>query len=227
MQVLLELHLTVIIRNLKVAKDLGADGGYLSLPAYTKPTQEGMLAHFSKILGSVDFPIIIYNSAQRSGVELAPEIVTELANEFSNFAAIKEQSISNTLKIKHLIGDKIPLICEDWLFLSSWVLGVTGVQTVVGSLFPRMVVEMYENLMKVKLEEARRTQIQLYPLMEILGIGTGGRESNPAPLKAAMAMLGMPAGNPRLPLAPANEETKKRLETILPKLVPSMKIAVN
>jgi len=212
-----------ITRNLKLIKDLGADGGYLSTPAYLLPTQEGMLAHFGKILDSVDLPITIYNAIHRSGVEHKPESVAKLAEEHSNFAAYKEQSLFRILQIKQLLGDKLQIIGEDWVWLPCMSIGVNGVQSVVGSIFPKMMVDMYNDFKKGNVEKARQTQIMITPLMEPLGVGIGGSEPNPSPLKAILNMLGRPAGNPRLPLVPASEGLKKVLKARVLAVDPSLK----
>jgi len=213
-----------IIKLVRLAKDLGADGSYLSTPSYTKPSQEGLLAHFNKIMDSVDVPIVIYNAIHRSGVDLSAEVVQKLSNEFSHFVGFKEQSLARVLKIKGLVGDELALITEDWLFLPGLSLGCVGVQTIAGSIFPAMMVDIYQSYLRGDLKRAREIQIRLYPLMEILGIGTGGREANPTPIKAAMNMLGLEAGSPRLPLLPASEETRSELRTQILKILPSMKL---
>ncbi len=212
-----------IIRNLKLVKDIGVDGGYLSTPPYLLPTQEGMLAHFSKIFDSVDLPVTIYNAIHRSGVELLPESVAKLANEHSNFTAYKEQSLFRILQLKHVLGGRLQIIGEDWVWLPCMAIGVNGVQSVVGSIFPKMMVEMYNDFKKGNVEKALQTQIKITPLMEPLGIGIGGSEPNPSPLKAVMSMLGRPGGNPRLPLVPASEELKKTLKLRLIQIDPSLK----
>jgi len=212
-----------IIRNLKLVKDLGSDGGYLSTPAYLLPTQKGMLAHFGKIFDSVDMPITVYNAIHRSGVELLPESVAKLAEEHSNFVAYKEQSLLRILQVKNLVGIRLQLIVEDWFWLPCMSIGVNGVQSVVGSIFPRLMVEMYNDFKNGNVSKALQTQIQITPLMEPLGVGIGGNEPNPSPLKAILNMLGRPAGDPRLPLVPASEELKALLKTRLIQVDPTLK----
>jgi 4-hydroxy-tetrahydrodipicolinate synthase len=204
-----------IIRLAKLAKNIGVDGAYLSTPAYTMPTQEGLFAHFSKILSSVDIQFVIYNAVHRSGVDLSPEIVVRLANEFSNFSAYKEPSLAKAQKIMGLLGRRLSILVEDWLFVPGLVIGASGVQTVVGSVVPQMVLDMYDKFVEGEIEEAAKIQIQLYPLIEILGSGAGGTDPSPAPIKAAMNMIGLAGGDPRLPILPASTETRKRLRTLL------------
>jgi len=212
-----------ILRNLRIAKDLGVDGGYLSTPAYLLPTQEGMLAHFAKIFSSVDLPMVVYNSVHRSRVELEPDSVVRLAEEHANFVAYKEQSLFKILQLKNLLGDRLQIIGEDWVWLPCMAIGVSGVQSVVGSIFPKMMVEMYNNFKKGDTEKAIQTQLKITPLMEPLGIGIGGTEPNPVPLKAIMNMLGRPAGSPRLPLVPASEGLKTKLRSLLIEIDPSLR----
>lgn len=212
----------VIVRNLKLVKDLGADGGYLSTPPYLLPTQEGMLAHFGRILDSVDLPITIYNAVHRSGVEFLPESVMKLADGHSNFVAYKEQSLFRILQIKALLGNRLQLIGEDWVWFPCMSIGVNGVQSVVASIFPKMMVKMYDDFRKGDFESALQTQIRVIPLMEPLGVGIGGAEPNPSPLKAVLNMLGRPAGTPRLPLLPASDELKAKLRARVLQVDPSL-----
>lgn len=215
-----------IIRLAKLAKDIGVDGAYLSTPAYTRPTQEGLFAHFSKIFSSVDIPFVIYNAVHRSGVDLSPEVVVRLANEFSNFSAYKEPSLAKAQRIMGNLGGRLPILVEDWLFVPGLAIGASGVQTVVGSLVPQMVLDMNDKFVKGRIEEAAKIQIQLYPLIEILGSGAGGTDPSPAPIKAAMNMIGLAGGDPRLPVLPASMETRKQLRTLLGRL-PSVKLTAD
>jgi len=214
-----------IIKTIRMIQDLGADAAYLSTPGYTKPTQEGLLAHFSMILSSVDLPVVIYNAIHRSGVDMSPEVVEKLSNQFSNFVGYKEPSLLKMGKIKHLAGNKLNLISEDWLFLPALSLGASGVASVVANVVPRKVADIYDNFTKGRLEEARKLQIELIPLMDLVGIGAGGRDTSPAPIKAAMNMVGLAAGSPRLPLVAASEETRAELKILLSRLIPTMKVA--
>jgi 4-hydroxy-tetrahydrodipicolinate synthase len=125
--------------------------------------------------------------------------------------------------VKKLIGDRLQLIGEDWVWLPCMSIGVNGVQSVVGSIFPKLMVEMYDNFKKGNVAKALQTQILITPLMEPLGVGIGGDEPNPSPLKAILNMLGRPSGSPRLPLVPASEELKKELKSRLIQVDPSLK----
>lgn len=213
-----------ITKLIRLAKDLGADGAYLSTPAYTKPTQEGLLAHFTQILRSVDLPIVIYNAVHRSGVDMSPDVVGKLSKQFSHFVGYKEPSLMKMGQIKYLTEDRIQLISEDWLFLPALALCASGVASVVANIVPKMMVDIYYNFTKGRMQEARTIQISLLPLMDLIGIGAGGRDTSPSPIKAAMDMLGLAAGPPRLPLVSASEETKAQLKAMLAKIMPSMKM---
>lgn len=213
-----------IIDRVRLAGDLGADGAYLSTPAYFKPTQEGLHAHFGRILGSVDSPIVIYNAVHRSAVDMSPEVVARLHEEFSNLVGYKEPSLLKMGKILHLTGRKLALISEDWLFVPALALGASAVASVAANIVPRMEVDMYEAFVRGDMEGARSIQIRFVPLMEALGIGGGGRETSPGPIKEAMNMLGLAAGKPRLPIVPVDEETKRELREVLSELIPSMRV---
>lgn len=195
------------------AKDAGADAALLITPYYNKPNDKGMLAHFKKIAREVDLPLILYNVPSRTGINLKPEIVAELAKE-SNIIGIKEASgnLEQITRILELTQDEdfVVLSGDDALTLPILALGGKGVISVVANVAPKLMVSMIEAFNRGKLDEARRLHIALAPLIRAVFL-----ETNPIPIKKAVELIGLAAGNLRLPLAPISEENEKKLKQAL------------
>ena len=193
------------------AEDVGADALLLITPYYNKPSQEGLKQHFSKIAQSTNIPIVLYNVPSRTGVNLTPETVKYLFNEYSNITTIKEANpdlshvsdIINSCNISVLSGN-------DELTLPIISLGGKGVISVVANIFPKEFVEMVNLANNGKFEEARAIHYSLFNVMKSLFI-----ETNPIPIKTAMNILGMPAGELRLPLCEMEQQNKAKLEKAL------------
>ncbi|MCX9075842.1 MAG: 4-hydroxy-tetrahydrodipicolinate synthase [Candidatus Methanoperedens sp.] len=182
------------------AEDSGADAALLITPYYNKPNDRGMIAHFKTIANKVDIPLILYNVPSRTGINLKPEIVAELAKE-SNIAGIKEASgnLEQVTRIIEMTQDEDFVVYsgDDALTLPILSLGGIGVISVVANVAPALVVSMVEAFRRKDLEKARQTHIKLAPLVRAVFL-----ETNPIPVKKAVELIGLPAGEPRLPLAP-------------------------
>ncbi len=200
----------------RFAKDAGAQAALLITPYYNKPNDKGMLAHFKKVANEVDIPMILYNVPSRTGINLKPELVAELAKE-SNIVGIKEAS-GNLEQITRIIEmtqdeDFVVFSGDDALTLPIMSLGGKGVISVAANVAPKLVVSMVEAFQKGDLDEARRLHIALAPLIRAVFL-----ETNPIPIKKAVELIGLPAGNLRLPLAPLSEENERKLRTALDNL---------
>ncbi|HLB69945.1 MAG TPA: 4-hydroxy-tetrahydrodipicolinate synthase [Candidatus Methanoperedens sp.] len=195
------------------AEDSGADAALLITPYYNKPNDRGMIAHFKTIANKVDIPLILYNVPSRTGINLKPEIVAELAKE-SNIAGIKEASgnLEQVTRIIEMTQDEDFVVYsgDDALTLPILSLGGIGVISVVANVAPALVVSMVEAFRRKDLEKARQTHIKLAPLVRAVFL-----ETNPIPVKKAVELIGLPAGEPRLPLAPISPENEKKLKTVL------------
>jgi 4-hydroxy-tetrahydrodipicolinate synthase len=213
-----------VVTHAKLAKDLGADAAYISTPAYFKPTQEGLYVHFSKILSSVDIPFVIYNAVHRTAVDMSPEVVQRLYEEFPNFAGYKVGSLLQMSEVILSTDNKLPVIAEDFYFLPALAIGASAVGSVTANIVPKMMRDIYDSYVEGNMEKAREMFIQLVPLMELIGTGGGGSETSPAPIKEAMNMLGLAAGKPRLPLVPVTQATRNALRVALAKLIPSLSV---
>lgn len=197
----------------KFARDAGADAALLITPYYNKPNDRGMLKHFMTIAEAVDIPIIIYNVPSRTGINLKPEITAELA-KVSNIIGIKEASgsLDQITRIIELTKneDFVVLSGDDGLTLPILSIGGRGVISVVANVAPKLVVSMVEAFRNGDMESARELHLALAPLIRAMFL-----ETNPIPVKKAVELIGLPAGNLRLPLAPISPDNEKKLKIAL------------
>jgi len=193
------------------ARDVGADALLLVAPYYNRPTQEGLKRHFLKVAESVDLPIVLYNIPSRTGVDIAPETVKFLYEECSNIVAIKEANPDLT-RVSEIISscDIDVLSGNDELTLPIMALGGKGVISVLSNILPREFVEMVNYALEGNFFKAREIHYRLYRLMKLMTL-----ETNPIPIKTAMNMLGMPAGELRLPLCEMSQENRLKLKKAL------------
>jgi 4-hydroxy-tetrahydrodipicolinate synthase len=204
---------TEAIELTRFAKDAGADAALLITPYYNKPNDRGMLAHFKKVANEVDIPMIVYNVPSRTGINLKPEIVAELAKE-SNIVGIKEASgnLDQVTRIIEMTQDEdfVVLSGDDGLTLPIMALGGAGVISVVANVAPKLTVSMVEAFRRGDTVEARRLHLALAPLIRAVFL-----ETNPIPIKKAVELIGFPAGHLRLPLASISEDNERKLKTAL------------
>ena len=197
----------------KSAEDAGADAALLITPYYNKPNDRGMIAHFKAISHAVDLPLILYNVPSRTGINLKPEVVADLARE-SNIIGIKEASgnLEQITRIIELTQDEDFVIFsgDDALTLPIMALGGVGVISVVANVAPSLVVSMVKAFQKGDMKEARKIHIELAPLIRAAFL-----ETNPIPIKKAVELIGLPAGALRLPLASISADNEKKLRTAL------------
>lgn len=195
------------------AKEVGCDGALLITPYYNKPTQAGLIAHYTKIAKEVDIPIVLYNVPSRTGIKLEPETIAEL-NKLPNIVCIKEAcgSVDQVSQILSLC-DITVLSGDDSLTLPMMSIGATGVISVAANIAPADVAQMCTLALEGNFSEARKIHYRLMPLFKALFY-----ETNPMPVKAALARMGMIKNVLRLPLVPMSEPQYKRLEQVLQKL---------
>jgi 4-hydroxy-tetrahydrodipicolinate synthase len=205
----------------KRAKDLGADAALVVTPYYNKPNDSGLLRHF-EAAASVGIPIVIYNIASRTGRNIPTALMEKLAR-IPNILGVKEASgdinqigdvICNIkLPAKERGRDFTVFSGDDALTLPLMALGGDGVISVISNLVPGKVAALTKACAKGDLETAGKLHYELLPLIKAVFI-----ETNPAPIKAAMAMAGLPAGPTRLPLGPLSPVNGEALRTTLESL---------
>jgi 4-hydroxy-tetrahydrodipicolinate synthase len=199
----------------KYAKEAGADAAMLITPYYNKPGDAGQLLHYRTIAENVDIPIILYNVPSRTGVNMRPQIVAELA-KVDNIVGIKEASgnIGQVAEIVELTrGNKkhfTVLSGDDNLTIPIMSVGGEGVVSVAANILPKEVSDMIRYQANCEVKKALDLYYKLSPIMRGLFI-----ETNPIPVKAAANMLGLAAGPMRPPLTTMSEDNQKKLQAML------------
>jgi len=201
------------VERTKLARQLGADAALVVTPYYNKPTQGGLLAHFSAVAEACEFPVILYNVPGRTGVNLLPETVLRL-QDVPWISGIKEASgsISQAEWILRSARPGFSLYSgEDKLNYPLIVLGAMGAISVVANVIPRLFAESVHAAAAGDHVRARELAHHLLPIAEGLFL-----ETSPAPAKACMHMLGMiPSAELRLPLVGVSTGTGEHLAKIL------------
>ena len=196
------------IRLTKHAKEAGADAALLISPYYNKPTQRGLFLHFKAISEAIDIPLVVYNIASRTAVNIEPETFAQLAT-LQNIVAVKESSgnLEQMSRILQLTKGKLTLLSgDDGLTLPVLAIGGKGVISVVANLVPRDVAAMVNAYLAGKQDEALQWHQRLLPLVKALFL-----ETNPIPVKTAMGLLGMIEPGLRLPLCEMSDANEERL----------------
>ena len=200
------------LRFTRAAKDAGADGVLVISPYYNKPNRSGLVKHYTAI-ADLDIPVVLYNVPGRTGQNIAPDIVAELA-QHPNIVGVKEASgdISQISTIIELTRDQDFSVIsgDDNLTLPILSLGGKGVISVAANIFPRPLIEIYELVKKGDYEAARNIHFLYSSLFRAMFL-----ESNPIPVKKAAELLGMASGPLRLPLDEASEQTVIKLKEVL------------
>jgi 4-hydroxy-tetrahydrodipicolinate synthase len=198
----------------RYAKEVGADAALSVVPYYNKPTQRGLYEHFKKVAETVNIPQFIYNIPSRTGVNIEPETVAKLS-KVKNIAGIKEAN--NIEQVMHIIRttgrDFAVFAGDDIMTFPTLALGGVGVISVASNIVPEKIARMVDAFFEGNIETSRELHHELLPLFKVLFI-----ETNPAPVKAAMEMMGMAAGPLRLPLVEILPENKKKLRKVLVEL---------
>ncbi|MDP2904682.1 MAG: 4-hydroxy-tetrahydrodipicolinate synthase [Candidatus Omnitrophota bacterium] len=195
----------------KHAARAGADASLQVSPYYNRPTQKGLYEHFKAIAKSVDIPIILYNIASRTGVNIEPETMSRMAQDCKNIVGVKEASgnLEQMARIKALCPEEFALISgDDGLTLPVLSIGGIGVISVVSNIAPADTANLVKAFSQGNIKEAQRLHYKLLPLIKAVFI-----ETNPIPVKTAMGLLGMCAPDLRLPMCsmlPENEEKLKK-----------------
>lgn len=195
------------------AQAAGADGLLLVTPYYNKPSQDGLYEHFAAIAGAVNLPIMLYSVPGRTGVEIAPATAARLAAAHPNIVAIKEAGgrAERVTELRLALGpDFVIHSGDDGLTLPFLAAGADGVTSVASNLLPAQVVALCRAWFAGDPREARRIHEALFDLVGHLFI-----ESNPVPVKTALARAGQIGPELRAPLAPLRPESRKALEASL------------
>jgi 4-hydroxy-tetrahydrodipicolinate synthase len=194
------------------ASNLGVQAILSAAPYYNKPTQEGLFQHFKAVAEAIDLPLILYNVPGRTSSNIEPATVARLAR-IGNIIGIKEASgsITQQMEVLNQVGPGFRVLSGDDAFtFPLMALGGVGVISVVSNEAPGPMSRLAQLLLEGRYEEARKLHFQLLPLMEANFI-----ESNPIPVKAVLAMMGLIEEVYRLPLVPMKPENRARLERVV------------
>lgn len=195
------------------AAKAGTDASLQVSPYYNRPTQRGMYEHFRTIADAVDIPIILYNIASRTGVNIEPETIARLAKDCKNIVGVKEASgnLEQMSRIKALCPVGFDLLSgDDSLTLPVLSIGGTGIISVVANIVPGDVAGLVAEFEKGNIQKARELHYKLLPLIKAMFI-----ETNPIPVKTALGLLGMCAPDLRLPMCKMSDDNLEKLKEVL------------
>lgn len=196
----------------KRCEEVGADGLLQVTPYYNRTTQKGLYEHFKAIAENVNIPIILYAVPGRTAMEIAPETVYELS-KLDNIVGLKDATgdLGYAAAVRALVGEDFAVYSgNDDVTIPLMSLGGVGVITVIGNIYPKEIHDMCQAYLDGNTKEAARTQVELKPLIDALFV-----EPNPIPVKAAMEIMDLPAGELRLPLYEASDDTKILLKELI------------
>jgi 4-hydroxy-tetrahydrodipicolinate synthase len=200
------------IRLTKFAKEHGADGSLLIAPYYNKPTQDGLYGHYAAIAGAVDLPQLIYNIPGRCAVNILPETLAKLA-QVARIVGVKEAcgNLEQISRVVEMCGPKFTVLSgDDPLTLPIMAVGGRGGIGVTPNFMPREMVRLVKAAAANDYESARREHYKLMPVFSTLFL-----ETNPIPVKAACAMLGLCEDEVRLPLTTYTAGNREKLKRAL------------
>jgi len=201
-----------VIELAREVEGLGANGILSVTPYYNKPTQEGLYQHFKAIAEAVHIPIVVYSVQGRTGVNVEPATLARLA-QIPNIVGVKEASgnIAQMASIIQQVPESFAVLSgDDAITLPLIALGGRGIISVVSNEIPPQMTELAQFCLSGDFAGARKLQRKYLPLMEVNFI-----ESNPIPVKAAMALMGLLEPVYRLPMCPPKPENLARIEKVL------------
>jgi 4-hydroxy-tetrahydrodipicolinate synthase len=197
----------------KHAARAGARGALVVNPYYNKPTQEGLYRHFRAVAESVSLPILVYNIQSRTAVNIETETMARLARDCQNIVGVKEASgsLDQMSQVIAACGPDFAVISgDDNLTLPLMAIGGAGVISVIANIVPRETAELTHAALEGDWKRARDLHYRLFPLARAAFL-----ETNPIPIKEAMAMAGMLEPEFRLPMCRMSDTNRERLRAIL------------
>lgn len=195
------------------AKKAGAAGALVVNPYYNRPTQEGLYRHFRAVAEAADIPILVYNIASRTAVNVETDTLARLVKDCPTVVGVKEASGSLDQMTQVILAcgpDFSVLSGDDTLTLPLMAVGGRGVISVIANIVPRETVEMTHAALAGDWKQARELHLKLFPLSRAMFI-----ETNPIPVKEALAMMGRVEPDFRLPMCRMSEVNRQRLKAVL------------
>jgi 4-hydroxy-tetrahydrodipicolinate synthase len=197
------------------AERVGADGSLQVAPYYNKPTQEGLFQHFREVARKTRLPIVLYSIPGRCGIEIGVDTIKRLAKECKNVVGIKEAG-GNPDRVSQLrasLGPRFTILSgDDALTLPFMAVGAQGVVSVASNVIPKQVAQMVTAFASGNVRQALKIHDEWHPLFKDLFI-----ETNPVPVKAALAMMGQMEDEFRLPLVPMSVKNREVLRATMKK----------
>lgn len=191
------------------AESVGATAALLAAPYYNKPSQEGLYRHYMAIAESVEIPLVLYSIPSRCGIEISVETTARLAHDAENIVAIKEAggTVDRVSRLRQEVPEDFVILSgDDSLTLPFMSVGAVGVISVASNLIPAQVKELVDLALKGDYTLAEKRHRHLYPVFRDLFV-----ESNPVPVKVALAEKGLMQPDCRPPLAPLSDSSKEIL----------------
>ncbi len=201
-----------VVELAKIAKSAGADAILSVAPYYNKPTQEGLYQHYKTIAENVDLPLVLYNVPGRTSVNILPQTVIRLS-EIDNIVGIKEASgsLNQASEIIEGTSEGFSVISgDDFLTVPMMAIGGNGIISVTSNVVPELVARQYDAFIEGNLDEARKLHHKLFKLHQAMFY-----ETNPIPVKTALALIGLIEEEFRLPLCEMSEQNKEKLKSVL------------
>lgn len=194
------------------AREAGADGALLISPYYNKPTQEGVIAHYAAVARATGLPLVVYNIPGRTASNLLPATISRLA-EIEGVVGVKEScgDLAQVSRVVALCPESFTVLAgDDALALPIIAVGGRGLISTTSNVAPRPIVQLVAAARAGDLSRARELHLRLLPLFDALFC-----ETNPIPVKAALAILGLAQDEIRLPLTPLGASNRERLQATL------------
>lgn len=202
------IHLT------QAAETMGADASLQVCPYYNKPSQEGLYQHYKAVAENTGLPIMLYSVPGRSVIEIGIETVARLANDCGNIIANKEAggSVDRVNQLVQAVPEDFQILSgDDPLTLPFMSCGAVGLVSVASNLIPDVMVSLVNRCLEGEYAEALELQKRYYPLLS----GLMSLDTNPVPIKSAVALQGHCAPELRLPLIPLSDEKTESLRGLL------------
>ena len=197
----------------RAAENAGADGSLQVAPYYNKPSQEGLFHHFRAIAKATKLPLVLYSIPGRCGIEIGVDTVARLAKDCRNIVGIKEAggSADRVSQLRAALSEQFVILSgDDSLTLPFMAVGAQGVVSVASNLIPREIANLVKAFQIGKPDLARKTHAKYYRLFRDLFL-----ETNPVPVKAALAMTHQIEEEYRLPLVPLSSKNRETLRATL------------
>ncbi|MBZ5620701.1 MAG: 4-hydroxy-tetrahydrodipicolinate synthase [Acidobacteriia bacterium] len=201
-----------VIELARELEHMGVSGILSVTPYYNKPTQEGLYQHYKAIASAIRLPIVVYSVQGRTGVNVEPGTLARLA-QIENIVAVKEASgnIAQMANVLHEVPASFTVLSgDDAVTIPLMALGGRGIISVVANQIPGEMTQLAQACLRGDFETARKIQARYLPLMNVNFV-----ESNPIPVKAAMALMGLLEPVYRLPMVPPSAASLAKIETVL------------